>query len=54
MLAKFGGERERSKGGLVGGGEREKRTVSDEAAEISADYAVPGGTFLLIELLDVC
>lgn len=30
-----------------------KRTVSDEAAEVSADYAVPGRTFSLIELWGV-
>jgi hypothetical protein len=38
----------------VGGEGKRKRTVSDEAAEISADYAVPGGTFLLIELSGIC
>jgi hypothetical protein len=45
-----GGVGERRAGGTgkkVGGG---KRTVSDEAAEVSADYAVPSGTFPLIKL----
>jgi hypothetical protein len=45
-----GGVGERRAGVRAKRGGRGKHTVSDEAAEVSADYAVPSRTFPLIKL----